>query len=514
MRAYGVLLPNRKELPSKNSSRRDAFRPSTLDLALALDQEGMHPLDVKPTRSGFSFFSIPLFCAETNLSEDSAFLRRRVSCGRGGKRTRSEKTREEGTERSELHVRLSTRRSAPVLTSENDSVRVSKANMSPGVDGFNDNDQASSLSCGPSIRAVLPGVHPRIGSADSDSACPHEDFEIYRGEVRKRARAEILGVLPEETHPDQNNQYTNPLAPNMGAPVHETKGASSKDVSPNPLSRAFGNISKWPRGSFEETGSERATQNGQAEDMGPTDASIHGSPQTRSKDCGAYKPSVPSKLRSESTEVPIKCTGKGSKSEHRGVLGSSSSDSPTIDTVSGGFATHLERMSLLDEERLPKLVDAPWPLSKSKRGSVRQIAAKFEGIDRDSTTPAGARYSLSEDQPKASISGSRNSVSCPVGGNRGSRQAWPYGSLEDADDPFISEAGRESKSANNGGSKKDQSDDRAWERLTAALGHMPPGDLALLQELLVVQSQGEAATGAAGRQSIDAGRLGGVTGEK
>ena len=438
-----------------------------------------------------------------------------MSRGSGGRRTSSEKTREEGTGHSELRARLSTRRSAPVLTSENDSVRISKVKISPGVDRFNDSEQASSLARGPSIRAVPPGVHPRIGSAESDSVYPHEDFEIYRGEVRKRARADILGVLPEETLPDQSSQYTNPLAPKMCAPVHETNGTSSKNVLSNPLSRAFGNISKWPRGSFEDTGSGRASQNGQSEDMGLTDASTHGSPQARHKDYGAYKPSVPSKLRSESTEVPTRCIGRGSKSEHRGVIGSSSSDSPTIDTVNGDFATHLERMPLLDDEPLPKLVDAPWPLSKSKRGSVRQIAAKFEGADRDSSTPAGARYSLSEDQPRMSTSGPRNSVSCPVGGNRGSRQAWPYGSLEETDDPFVSEAGRAPQTSKSVSSRKDQADERAWERLTAALGHMPPGDLALLQEFLVGQSQGEAATGAVGRKSTEIdGRLRGAIGEK
>src|SRR5690606_28172425 len=88
-------------------------------------------------------------------------------------------------------------------------------------------------------------------------------------------------------------------------------------------------------------------------------------------------------------------------------------------------------------------------------------------------------------------------------------------SLEDADDTFLSGAGCEFKPAKDVGSKKDKSDDQAWERLTAALGHMPPGDLALLQEFLVGQSQGDASTsGAAGRQSIEVDRPGGATGEK
>lgn len=241
-----------------------------------------------------------------------------------------------------------------------------------------------------------------------------------------------------------------------------------------------------------------------------------GSPRARSKDHAAYKPSVPSKLRSESSRKEAD-SDRGSKSEHRGVPGSSSSDSPPLDTVDGDFASQLERMPLLDDEPpIPKLVNPPWPLSKSKRGSVRQIAAKFEGADRESSTPAGARHSLSDDQPRTSTSGPRNSVpSRPVGGDRGSGQACPYGSHKGADDPFVSEAGHAAQASKSVGSKKDQADERAWERLTAALGHMPPGDLALLQEFLVGQSQGEASTGTAGRKSIEMdGRLGGITGEK
>lgn len=54
MRAYGVLLPNRKGLHSRNSSRRDVLRSSVSDPALALDQEGAHLPDVKPAPSEFT----------------------------------------------------------------------------------------------------------------------------------------------------------------------------------------------------------------------------------------------------------------------------------------------------------------------------------------------------------------------------------------------------------------------------------------------------------------------------
>lgn len=397
-------------------------------------------------------------------------------------------------------------------------MRIPKANMFPGVDRFNDCEQAFPLAHGPSIRAVPPGAHPRIGSAGSDSVCSHEDLEIYRGDVRKRARADILGVLPEETHLDQSKQYANPLAPKMAAPVHEAKGVSFKNVPSNPLSRAFGNISKWPRGSFEDSGSGHASQNGQTEDMGATNTNTHGSHLlARSKDYAAYKPSAPSKLRSDSTEFPTRCTDKGSKSENREVVGGSSLDSPTIDTVGGDFASQLERMPLLDDEApIPKLVDAPWPLPKSKRGSVRQMAAKFEDAGRDSCAPAGNWCSFSEDQAKLSTAGPRNSVSCPVRDNRGPGQAWPYDSLEETDDSFVSNNGHTPTTAKAVDSKgKEQTDERAWERLTAALGHMPPGDLALLQEFLVGQSQAEASTGTVGRRSTETdGRLSGAPGEK
>lgn len=347
---------------------------------------------------------------------------------------------------------------------------------------FNNRQQVSSIVRGPSIRAVPPGVHPCTGSAGTDSVCSYEDLEMYRGEARKKARANILGVLPEETHADHNNQYTNPLAPTMGAPVREASGMSPKNMSSNPLSRAFGNISKWPRGTFDDTRSGHASRNGQSEDMSVAD----GSPQARSKDHASYKPSVPSKLRSESTSKGAG-SDRGSKSEHRGILGgSSSSASPPLDTATEDLTLQLERMPLLDDEPpVPKLVDPPWPLPKSQKGSVRQIAARFEGADRDLSTPAGVRNSLSDDQPRTSISGPRDSVSCPVRGECGSGQAWPYGSHEEADDPFLSETGRAPQASKSLGLKKDKADERAWERLTAALGHMPPGDLALLQEFLV-----------------------------
>lgn len=58
MRGYGALIPNRKAFSSRNSSRRDIFRPSVSDPALALDQEDTHLSDVNQTPSGSTFLSV------------------------------------------------------------------------------------------------------------------------------------------------------------------------------------------------------------------------------------------------------------------------------------------------------------------------------------------------------------------------------------------------------------------------------------------------------------------------
>ena len=373
-------------------------------------------------------------------------------------------------------------------------MRIPSSRASSGHNRLGNSTQATSLAshCGTSIRAVPSDFTPYTRQVVSgfDGMNGSVASQMSRGSVKGRCSAETMMQMSEEAYADPSKYGTNPLAPGMAAPSHESTAVPSRNRS-NPLSRTLGSVNDWSQ-SESEVSSGYAPSSGLDGAILNTGARV--SQLARPGDHLAYRPSVRSNLpgadsrsgsRRQQSAPHTVTRGEvvGLRNNHRQPFRTSSSDSPPASPNSGDdFTTRLERIPLLDEgPTLRKSAKHPWPPTGTKH-RVREMAARFEKVAQVSST-SRAKHSWSSGQDRAS--GSGRSVSCPVEG-RSTQDSSMEANRGGAGDPF-SAASEDAK-------RDDGPSERAWERLTTALENIPPDDLAMLQEILLNQgnlSQGE-----------------------
>lgn len=383
-------------------------------------------------------------------------------------------------------------------------MRTPSIRLSSGDSGLGNSAQAISLAshCGTSIRAVASGSTSRAGEGApgvDNGMNSRRNSHISRGSVRGRFSADTVVPMSEEVYPDPSKHGSNPLAPTMPAPSHESTAESSSGDRSNPLSTTLGVANDSSQRESVVSG-EYAPSSGL--DAVITDTGTWNSQLARPEDHLTYRSSIRSSLhraasQSRSRKPPetprtaARGESGGSRNERRRAFRfrTSSSESPPMSPSSGGdFTTRLERIPLLDEgPTLRKSAKYPWSPTGSKH-RVRAMAAMFEKAAQDSSAPRGGQSRSSD---RRGASGSGRSVSCPVEG-RSSHGSSMEESLGEADEPFSAGPAVAGKGF--------RASERAWERLAAALEDMGPDDLAVLQEILAKYGNPSRAEGA-GRRS-------------
>lgn len=424
-----------------------------------------------------------------------------------------DRQRAETVDQNGLSSRLSMRRSAPLLYSgAGCPMRMPSTGMSSGDNGLGDGAQAVSLAShyGTSIRAVPSGstTHASNAASGVDSMSGPGSLFLSQGSAKGRYSADTVVPMSEEVYPDPSKYGSNPLAPSMPVPSHESMTGPSGGRS-NPLSRTLGIANDWPQG--EPDLSREHAPSGGLDAVIPVTGTLD-SQLARPEDHLTYRSSIRSNLhkaasqsgsqrQSAASRRATRAEAGGSGSNRRRAVHTSSSGSPPLSPTSGDdFTTRLERIPLLDEgPTLRKSANSLWSPTGSKH-RVRAMAARFEKVAQDSSAPR-AKYSLSSE--RGGGSGSGRSVSCPVEvrSSEGSSMESSRGETGETPSVGLGDTGT-----------RDPASERAWERLAAAMESMPPDDLAMLHEIILRQedlSRGEVSGGRSDESEKEGGEASG-----